>query len=492
MSTATSLSVRALLNSAIAQDRPRRPRARLLGPDAAGQGAGGGRGRARRARRGRAVRRARPMPSSRPPTSDVRFFLSALEALSDAVAERVVLPFPSHQVDPYRGLAPHFRVASARARALHAAALGTARVIVASAQALLPRLPAPESVLTTSFDLRPGVEIEPHGAGRDPRRAAATSGRIRSTSTASSRCAAASSTCFPPAKRRRSASSSSATRSNRSAGSIPARSDRSRRSISFRSSRSAKAEPRRRSGAGEPRHVAATSTVFDYLRASRHDAHRRRRARGRARAGREVVRAGPGVVRAAAERQDAAATASAGRPSSCCCRGRDLEPHSRAAPSTPRGAARVDDAPAQARRRCTSRRSRRRSSAAAFPTGSPRSARRAIAAKRSCSSPARTAAPSAPWNCCTTTRCAPCSRPKPTSASRAPCSSPKDCCRGLPPARRRRFRSTPRPTSSRKSAAGRRRSRKRSLAATFLSDLRDLKVGDSSSTSITASASSSA
>ena len=93
---------------------------------------------------------------------DVRFFLGALEGLSDAAAERAVLPFPSHQVDPYRGLAPHFRVASARARALHAAALGAARVIVASAQAVLPRLPAPESIVATSFDLRPGVEIDPH------------------------------------------------------------------------------------------------------------------------------------------------------------------------------------------------------------------------------------------------------------------------------------------------------------------------------------------
>jgi transcription-repair coupling factor (superfamily II helicase) len=95
-------------------------------------------------------------------TNDVRYFLSALEALPDAVAERAVVPFPSYQVDPYRGLAPHFHVASARARALHAAAMGTARVVVASAQALMPRLPAPELVLTTSLDVRPGVEIEPH------------------------------------------------------------------------------------------------------------------------------------------------------------------------------------------------------------------------------------------------------------------------------------------------------------------------------------------
>jgi transcription-repair coupling factor (superfamily II helicase) len=95
-------------------------------------------------------------------TNDVRFFLSTLEAIPDAVVERLILPFPSYQVDPYRGLAPHFHVTSARARALHAAAMGAARVVITSAQALMPRLPAPESILTTSVDLRPGVEMEPH------------------------------------------------------------------------------------------------------------------------------------------------------------------------------------------------------------------------------------------------------------------------------------------------------------------------------------------
>ena len=66
---------------------------------------------------------------------DARFFLAALEGLSDRDVERMVLPFPSHEVDPYRGLAPHFEVASARARALHALASPShpARLIVASA-----------------------------------------------------------------------------------------------------------------------------------------------------------------------------------------------------------------------------------------------------------------------------------------------------------------------------------------------------------------------
>src|SRR6476646_9232403 len=69
-------------------------------------------------------------------TSDARFFYAALEGVSDVEASRKVLPFPSHEVDPYRGLAPHFDIASARARTLHALTAGTARVVIASAAAL--------------------------------------------------------------------------------------------------------------------------------------------------------------------------------------------------------------------------------------------------------------------------------------------------------------------------------------------------------------------
>ena len=58
-------------------------------------------------------------------SGDIRFFLGVLEGLSDSAAGQAVLPFPSHEVDPYRGLAPHLGVLSARARALHAAATGS-------------------------------------------------------------------------------------------------------------------------------------------------------------------------------------------------------------------------------------------------------------------------------------------------------------------------------------------------------------------------------
>ena len=93
---------------------------------------------------------------------DIRFFLGALEGLSDAAAEDAVLPFPSHEVDPYRGLSPHLGVLSARAKALHAAATGQARVIVASATALLPRVSAPARLLAASIELRVGQDVDPY------------------------------------------------------------------------------------------------------------------------------------------------------------------------------------------------------------------------------------------------------------------------------------------------------------------------------------------
>ena len=93
--------------------------------------------------------------------ADARFFLAAMEGLSSTETERVVLPFPSQEVDPYRGLLPHFDVASARARALHALAAGHARLVVASAAALLPTLSPPERFAEMSVELALGHDIAP-------------------------------------------------------------------------------------------------------------------------------------------------------------------------------------------------------------------------------------------------------------------------------------------------------------------------------------------
>jgi len=93
--------------------------------------------------------------------ADVAFFLAALEGFTPTVVDRAVLPFPSHEVDPYRGLTPHVGVTSARARALHGIALGSARVVVASAAALLPRVTTPQRLLAAALDLKPGQDIAP-------------------------------------------------------------------------------------------------------------------------------------------------------------------------------------------------------------------------------------------------------------------------------------------------------------------------------------------
>ena len=132
---------------------------------------------------------------------DLRFFLSALEGWSEAEAERQVLPFPSQEVDPYRGLAPHFEVASARARALHGLASGAVRVVVASAAALHaahePGRPDSQQRASSCARDRTSSRCSSPSCWSTP----ATRARTRSTSTASSACAAAWSTSSPPATR---------------------------------------------------------------------------------------------------------------------------------------------------------------------------------------------------------------------------------------------------------------------------------------------------
>ncbi|MPZ18660.1 MAG: transcription-repair coupling factor [Luteitalea sp.] len=96
-----------------------------------------------------------------PLVANARFFLRALARTADDAAEPRVLPFPSPEVDPYRGLAPHFDVAAARARALHALASRRAQLVVASTAALLPRLVAPDRLMQAVTELRPEQEIAP-------------------------------------------------------------------------------------------------------------------------------------------------------------------------------------------------------------------------------------------------------------------------------------------------------------------------------------------
>src|SRR5688572_747510 len=92
---------------------------------------------------------------------DTRFFLAALEGASASALEGAVKPFPSLQIDPYRNIAPHFGVASTRAAALHAIANGSAKVVVASAAALLTRLSAPDSLEAAAVELKNGMDLDP-------------------------------------------------------------------------------------------------------------------------------------------------------------------------------------------------------------------------------------------------------------------------------------------------------------------------------------------
>jgi transcription-repair coupling factor (superfamily II helicase) len=94
-------------------------------------------------------------------TTDARLFLTALQGLSAHDVMAQVLPFPSQEVDPYRGLSPHLEVSSARARALFGLATGKARLVVASARALLPRLTDARRLRDAGLVLEPGSEISP-------------------------------------------------------------------------------------------------------------------------------------------------------------------------------------------------------------------------------------------------------------------------------------------------------------------------------------------
>ncbi len=160
MSTATSLNLRALLKTAVARsgmDIPARIVSGLTASAKALYVAAAAQARPREA-----VLYVLPADGDlEQAVADVSFFLAALEGFSAADAQRTVLPFPSHEVDPYRGLAPHVGVTSARARALHALAHRTARVVIASAAALLPRVTAPERLAAAALELKPGQDIAP-------------------------------------------------------------------------------------------------------------------------------------------------------------------------------------------------------------------------------------------------------------------------------------------------------------------------------------------
>ena len=103
------------------------------------------------------------MPADRdidPLIADIRFFASTLEGWSAAHAERVVLPCPSLEIDPYREIAPHLDVTSARARALHALATKAARVVVTSVAAIAARVSSVERMRDAAVVLQSDVDVD--------------------------------------------------------------------------------------------------------------------------------------------------------------------------------------------------------------------------------------------------------------------------------------------------------------------------------------------
>ncbi|MFQ5790176.1 MAG: DEAD/DEAH box helicase, partial [Acidobacteriota bacterium] len=87
--------------------------------------------------------------------SDLSVFLASLGS------RREILPFPPLEVDPYRGLSPHFDIMAARARVLASLMEGKPVVVVASAAALVYRTTEPRLFGRGLVTLSPGGSLEP-------------------------------------------------------------------------------------------------------------------------------------------------------------------------------------------------------------------------------------------------------------------------------------------------------------------------------------------
>ncbi len=161
VTAASSLAFRSLLKSAVSRARLGRPHGRLSGLSPAATALHA----AAIAVDQRIVVVVPTDPAVEQMTSDSRFFFAALMGLADRDVEHQVLPFPSQEVDPYRGLTPHLEVASARARALFGLADGSARLVVASARALLARLSDPDRFAAAGVTLFPGLDVAPRDLG---------------------------------------------------------------------------------------------------------------------------------------------------------------------------------------------------------------------------------------------------------------------------------------------------------------------------------------
>lgn len=90
-----------------------------------------------------------------PAVSDLTSFLHALGS------ERRVLPFPAFALDPYRGLSPHLDVVAARLKALAGLLSREDVIVVASAPAVLYRTAEPSVLQSSTRTLRPKETVDP-------------------------------------------------------------------------------------------------------------------------------------------------------------------------------------------------------------------------------------------------------------------------------------------------------------------------------------------
>ena len=123
MSTAPSLALRSLLTGVIRETGLQSPTRRLSGATSPVRALAVA-AAAKRLSEGTVLLVLPTDAEIESAVGDICFFLGVLEGSADAVVSQQVLPFPSTQVDPYRGFQPHLKVASARARVLHALANG--------------------------------------------------------------------------------------------------------------------------------------------------------------------------------------------------------------------------------------------------------------------------------------------------------------------------------------------------------------------------------
>ena len=302
-------------------------------------------------------------------------------------SRQIVLPFPSQEVDPYRGLTPHLEVASARARALfglatrHRAAGRRVGARAAAAPVSDPeRLAAAGLTLTAGLEIAPQDLGEPSGArrvhargsGRRARRVLRARRGRRLLSRRSSRS--------------RFVSSSSATSSTPSAGTTPPRSAR-RLAIDR-----VVVSPQREllPDAGSAGRSGGARSV--------RDDRRLRPPRGRDRRDRleidDVVERGQGARAAVAQRLRPTCRTAAARSrryeADRRSNGAEVDAWLRSAPSGEPARRSTTPRPADAHRRGAGA----RATTAASATGPTRSRGRANAATPSCSWPRRPAAPS--------------------------------------------------------------------------------------------------